>query len=270
MDSFFAGDYSSLFKGSGLEFYEARPYIAGDDTRFIDWNVTGRMGQPFCKIFKEERELVLTIIIDVSASMYGEFSHTKSTTAQEVLALLSLAASENGDRVGILAFSDLIELHFPPNRGQNSIFSQIQQILSLKPKGRGSDIAMALRTASEVMKRRGICVVISDFKSDHYWKELSMLARRHDVVAIRIESNSDQILPKAGYMTLLDPEEHQSLALMPSGRRFRQEYQGFWQTSRNQWRNNCRRRGISTLIINTQDDIVRALLRFFRRRHREQ
>lgn len=268
VDSFFAGDYSSLFKGTGLEFHEARPYVPGDDTRFIDWNVTGRMGQPFCKIFKEERELILTLILDVSASMYGEFSHAKSIIAQEIFALLGLAASENGDKVGTIAFSDIIELHRNAHRGKHYILSEIQKILTLKPKCRGSNIALALRTAGEIMKRRGICVIISDFKNENYWRELSMLARKHDVVAIRIESNSDHILPNAGYLTLVDPEEFQSISVVPSSSRFKKEYQGFWQVARNHWQKNCRRHGVETLIINTQDDVVRALLQFFRRRHR--
>jgi uncharacterized protein (DUF58 family) len=268
VDSFFAGEYSSLFKGSGLEFHEARPYIPGDDTRFIDWNVTGRMGMPFCKIFKEERELILTMVIDVSASMYGEFSHAKSIMAQEIFALLSLAASENGDRVGVLAFSDSIELYRAANRGKHYILSEIQQVLTLKPKERGSNIAMALRSAGEVMKRRGICIIISDFKNDNYWREISMLARRHDVVAIRIESDSDHNLPDAGYLTLVDPEELQSISVMPGSRQFQREYHNFWQTHRNNWQKNCRRRGVETLIVNTKDDVVRTLLHFFRRRRR--
>ncbi|NIZ46805.1 DUF58 domain-containing protein [Entomospira nematocerorum] len=266
VDSFFVGDYSSVFKGMGLEFHEARPYIPGDDTRFIDWNVTSRMGQPFCKIFKEERELILTVILDVSASMYGEFSHAKSFTAQEVFALLSFAASDNGDRVGVIAFSDIIELQLMANRGKHHVQSEIQQVLSLKPQRKGSDMSMALRIAGEVMKRRGICVIISDFKTEDYWRELSMLSRKHDVVAIRIESDSDILLPSSGYVTVVDPEEYQTISVMPSSSYFRKEYEGFWQVTRTNWQKNCRRRGVETLTINTKDDTVRALLQFFRRR----
>jgi uncharacterized protein (DUF58 family) len=266
VDTFFSGDYSSLFKGPGLEFYETRPYVAGDDIRFIDWHVTGRLNAPYCKVFKEERELILTIVLDVSASMYGEFSTAKSRMAEEIFSLLSFAAISNGDRVGCIAFSEMIEYQSPAKRGNRHILSQIKNILSIKPKMLGSDIPYALRTVGEVMKRRGICIIISDFKAENYWRELSMLARRHDVVAIRIESDSDNFLPAKGYLSLVDPEEGATLSFMPTGKRFEHEYTGFWESTRTAWRKNCGKRGVDTLIINTNHDAQKKLLAFFRRR----
>lgn len=267
VDTFFSGDYRSIFKGPGLEFHEVRPYVPGDDTRFIDWNVSSRMGAPYCKVFREERELILTIVLDVSASMRNGFNLKKAAITEEIFALLGLAASANGDRVGSIAFSEKIEFAAAAKRGQRHMLSQIKNILSLQPAAKGSDLRLALRTAGEMMKRRGICIIISDFKAENYWRELSLMARRHDIVAIRIEDIMDIAFPSVGYLSFGDPEEGGSLAVYARSKRFRREYAGFWETQRSSWRKNCHKRGVETLTVSTEDDAAARLLTFFKWRH---
>ncbi|MCL2519643.1 MAG: DUF58 domain-containing protein [Spirochaetaceae bacterium] len=266
LDAFFSGSYRSLFKGPGLEFYESRPYVLGDDVRFIDWNVSSRMVAPYCKVYQEERELVLTLIFDISSSMRSGFNVQKQRVAEEIFALLGFAATKNGDRVGSILFGETIEHLSISKRGERYFLGQLKKILELKPKQRGSDLELALRTAGEMMKRRGICIIVSDFKADGYWHELAMLSRRHDVIAIRIEDELDVSFPKVGFLTLSDIEEGYSMAIHSLSNRFRKDYTGYWQTMRVSWHKNCKKHGVDTLIISTQDDALAALNSFFKRR----
>lgn len=266
VNSFFAGSNQSIFKGHGLEFHEARPYVIGDDIRFIDWNVSSRMASPFCKVFKEERELLITIIIDLSASVTKGFSSKKKQMAEEIFALLGFAAINNGDKVGSLSFTENIEHFSSPKRGTSYFLSQLKTIISLSPKSRGSNMALALRQAGELMKRRGICIIISDFKTENYWRELSSLSRHNDVVAIRLEDELDRSFPKIGYLKLGDVEENLNMSVFPSSKKFQDEYNGYWETMRSLWRRNCHKRKVETLIISTKDDAANTLLTFFKRR----
>jgi uncharacterized protein (DUF58 family) len=266
LDTFFSGDYRSLFKGPGLEFHETRPYVIGDDVRFIDWNVSSRMAAPYCKVFREERELILTLVFDISSSITKGFNARKKEIAEEVFALLGFAAANNGDRVGSIIFSEIIERVTSARRGERYFLSQLKNALTIKPFMRGSNLQLALRTTGEVMKRRGICIIISDFKADNYWREMSMLSRRHDVIAVRIEDELDRGFPNVGYVTLGDVEEGLSMAAFPASKRFQHEYKGYWETMRSAWRKNCHKRGVDTLIISTKDDATAVLTSFFKRR----
>lgn len=269
VESFFAGNYRSVFKGPGLEFDEVREYIAGDDTRFIDWNVSSRMGTPYTKTFREEREVVLQVLIDISASLStGAGSVSKQETAGMIFALLAFAAVANNDRVGSLLFSDRIEKSVQPMKGKKHVLKQISTVLSAEAEGIGSDLALAFRSTAEMMKRRGICVILSDFRSADYWSELTVLSSKHDVIAIRITDPVDRHYPRSGLIQLKDPETGEIIFGYGRSQKFSDEYAEFWEVERLNWLNGCRRIGVDTLEINTEDDVAAKLMEYFNRRNK--
>ncbi len=267
VESFFAGNYRSVFKGPGLEFNEVREYIPGDDTRFIDWNVSSRMGMPYTKTFREEREVVLEVLIDISASLStGAGSISKQETASMIFALLAFAAVANNDRVGSLLFSDRIERFVQPMKGKKHVLKQISTVLSARAKGKGSDLSLALRSAAESMKRRGICVILSDFRTASYWNELTVLSSKHDVIAIRIIDPLDRRYPVSGLIELKDPETGETIMGFGRSKKFREMYTEFWEVERINWLNGCRRIGVDTLEISTEEDVAVKLMEYFERR----
>ncbi len=269
VESFFAGNYRSVFKGPGLEFDEVREYISGDEPRFIDWNVSSRMGVPYTKTFREEREVVLQVLIDISASLStGAGSVSKQETAGLVFALLAFAAVANNDRVGSLLFSDRIERSVQPMKGKKHVLKQISTVLSAKAEGKGSDLSMAFRSAAELMKRRGICVILSDFRAASYWNELTVLSSKHDVIAIRITDPLDRKYPSSGLVRLKDPETDEIIWGFGASRKFREEYSEFWEIERLNWLNGCRRIGVDTLEISTEEDVAAKLMEYFKRRNK--
>jgi uncharacterized protein (DUF58 family) len=189
--------------------------------------------------------------------------------AEEIVALLGFTATKNGDRVGILAFSEEIDYINEAKRGKHHFLNQLKTIINLNPTGRGSNLQKALRSAREHLKKRGICVIISDFKTEGYWQELAMLSRKHDVVAIRIEDELDRAFPQVGYLTLGDVEENLSMHIMTSSKKFQEDYKGYWETMRSAWRKNCQKRHVSPLIISTKDDLITLLVAFFKHRGRQ-
>lgn len=269
VESFFAGNYRSVFKGPGLEFDEVREYISGDDTRFIDWNVSSRMGVPYTKTFREEREVVLQVLIDISASLStGAGSVSKQDTAGMIFALLAFAAVANNDRVGSLLFSDRIEKSVQPMKGKKHVLKQISTVLSVKAEGLGSDLSLAFRSTAESMKRRGICVILSDFRAASYWSELTVLSSKHDVIAIRITDPIDRIFPRSGLIELQDPETGETILGYGRSAKFREQYAEFWEIERLNWINGCRRIGVDTLEISTEDDVAKKLMEYFNRRNK--
>ncbi|MFW5800633.1 MAG: DUF58 domain-containing protein [Spirochaeta sp.] len=269
VEDLLSGNYRSVFKGLGIEFDEVRDYAYGDDARLIDWNVTGRMGAPFTKTFREERELTLFLIVDNSASMVGGEESSERRRVQSVLtALLTFAAARNNDQLGALFFSDGIETYVRPAKGKKHALRLLQDGLRLAPQGKGSNLALALRTGTESLRSRGICVIISDFKTDNYWPELSMLSRKHDVIACRIIDDSMQGVLEGGLVYVVDQETGLSQPVLGSSKAYRHTYQDFWDNHWHHWRMNCRRRSVSTLEISTADDPALKLIQFFKRRRR--
>ncbi|MDO8806099.1 MAG: DUF58 domain-containing protein, partial [Elusimicrobiota bacterium] len=194
----FSGQYQSVFKGRGVEFSEVREYVAGDDVRSIDWNVTARAGKPFIKRFIEERELTLMILCDVSASQsFGSSGKPKSEAAAELAAMFAFSALKNSDKSGLLLFSDKTELYIPPRKGRNHSLRIIRELLAYTPKSRGTDIAAALKMANRVMKHSGIIILISDFNSPDYTTETRLTARRHDLIPVVITDRFERSLPEA-------------------------------------------------------------------------
>ncbi len=267
VDSLFGGNYRSRFRGPGLEFLEARPYVAGDDIRFIDWNVSSRLNDTYCKVFIEERDMTLMLVVDVSSSMSHTFYSKKANMAEEIFALLGFAALNHGDHVGSMAFDDDIVWFNKAKRNKKYFVGQVRNLIHHDSKSKGSNLAKALQYANETMKRRGICVLISDFNTEGYWKELGLLARRHDVVAIRLEDIFDRKIPSMGYIPVIDPEEYTQAGFYPRSRRFQEEYTGYWQTMLSQWRQNCTKRHVKTLVIRSDEDVSKKLVQFFKRGH---
>lgn len=267
VESLFAGNYHSVFKGPGLEFDEVRDYEYGDDVRFIDWNVSSRMGAPYSKTFKEERELILLVLVDVSASLsMGSGSIDKREVAGNLFALLALAAVANNDRVGSLLFSDKTERLVVPMKGRRHVLRQISEVLGYNGAGRGSNLALALKTASQTLKRKSIVVVLSDFRSEGYQSELALLARKHDVIAIRLTDPLDKEFPATGLIELEDPETGEGFTAWGRSAALRKEYSDFWDDHRRLWLNECRTAGVDTLEVGTDDEPADQLQAFFRRR----
>ena len=267
VEGFLSGNYRSVFRGPGLEFDEVREYSEGDDVRSIDWNVTSRMGSPYVKTFREEREMALLLMIDVSASLQtGSGTYRKADTAALISALLAHSAIHNNDRVGAVFFSDRIEKWVPPMKGRNHLMRLVQDMASIEPVGRGSDLSLAVACVEQSMKRRGICILVSDFRFPPAFRQMSMLSRRHDLIAVKITDPSDKKMPETGLMELRDPESGKIIKSFGFSSRYRKDFEDFWLADHVFWQRECRRRGIDSLVIDTEDDPARALLSFFRRR----
>ncbi|TFH05508.1 MAG: DUF58 domain-containing protein [Spirochaetales bacterium] len=267
VENLLAGDYRSVFRGPGIEFDEVREYVDGDDARLIDWNVSSRMDAPYLKTFREERELTMVLIVDVSASLaFGPPQRTRREIVSELFALLSLAAAVNNDRVGAVLFSDRIESWVAPKKGKRHVMRLINDMVTTEPVGTGSDLALALRTTGEALKRRGVVVVISDFKTTGYLPDLTLMGRRHDVIAIRVVDPLDRSYPETGLVRLEDPESRKTILAPGKSRRFRAAYEEFWHQHRRTWAAECRRRKIGTLEVWTDKDPAAQLISYFEKR----
>jgi len=267
VENLLAGDYRSVFRGPGIEFDEVREYVEGDDARQIDWNVSSRMNSPYTKTFREERELTLTLVVDVSASlMYGPSQGTRRQVVAELFALLSLAAAVNNDRVGAVLFSDRIESWVSPKKGKRHVLRLIADTVAIEPKGTGSNLALALRTTGEALKRRGVVIVISDFKTDGYLPDLTLMGRRHDVIAIRIVDPLDREYPATGLLRLEDPETKRTILASGTSSRFRDAYGEYREDQRRSWMSDCRRRRIGALEVHTDQDPATQLIRYLDKR----
>jgi uncharacterized protein (DUF58 family) len=269
VESMLAGNYRSVFKGPGIEFDEVREYVEGDDSRLIDWNVSSRFGNPYTKVFREERELTLFMMVDVSASIFrGAGGENRKEKLGLLFALLTLAAVKNGDKVGAVFFSDKIEDWILPKKGTKHGMRLIQEMLTFRPSGKGSDLAKAARTVGEALKRRGICIILSDFKTSGYAADLSLLARKHDCIAVRIYDPVDESFPPIGMVPIQDPETGKVVLSVGRSKKFRKQYLNYREIQRRQWIRTCRRHGIGTLEINTAEDMVKRLIQYFDRRAR--
>ncbi len=269
VESLLSGNYRSVFRGTGIEFDEVREYVPGDDSRLIDWNVTSRMGTPYTKTFREERELNLFLMVDISASLrYSSGEKPKNRAALQIFAILAVSAVLNNDRVGAIFFSDRIERWVTPGKGKKHVLSLLNYLIGCHPLGKGTDLSLAIRTVAESLKRRGICVLISDFKTESYWDELSHLARKHDVIAVKLFDDVDYEFPEVGVMELEDPETGDTMLAEGFSMNFRRRYRQFWEDHHYQWREQCHKRGVETVEIGTSDDPGIKLVRFFQRRKR--
>jgi len=267
--SSFAGQYQSVFKGRGMNFEEVRPYTPGDEIRAIDWNVTARTGEPYIKKFTEEREMTVMIALDVSASgNFGSVQESKREVAAEVAAILAFSAIHNNDKVGLLLFSDRVELFIPPKKGRLHILRLIREMLYFEPKGTGTDLAGALDYMNKVVVRRAVVFLISDFLAGDFSRPLTVSAKRHDVVALPIIDPAEEILPDVGVILLEDPETGEQIEVDTSRRAISRDYAGQAAKRSKEIVSLFGSRGIDTVSLRTDCDYLPVLRSFFDRRGR--
>ncbi len=263
----FSGEYHSVFKGRGMNFAEVREYQYGDDIRSIDWNVTARTGTPFVKVFDEERELTLMLVVDVSASgEFGSRSRMKGEVAVEICAVLAFSAITNNDKVGLIIFSDRIEKFVPPRKGRRHVLRVLRELLYFRPEGRGTDVAGALEYLARVVRRRAVVFVVSDFFDTGYQKALAVAGRRHDTIVIRMGDPRERELPAVGYIELEDAETGELLTVNVSDPAFREAFDRDVSETRTALEREFRKTGIDVVEISTDRPYANRLMRFFRQR----
>ncbi|HIE95261.1 MAG TPA: DUF58 domain-containing protein [Acidobacteria bacterium] len=263
----FSGEYHSVFKGRGMNFAEVREYQHGDDIRAIDWNVTARTGAPFIKVFDEERELTVMLVVDVSASGdFGSRERMKGEVAVEICAVLAFSATTNNDKVGLIIFSDRIEKFVPPRKGRRHVLRVLRELLYFKPEGRGTDIAGALEYLARVVRRRAVVFVVSDFLGDGYEKALAVAGRRHDTVAIRMSDPREHQLPAVGYLELEDAETGEQVTVDVSDPAFRAAFEHDVAEGLAFRARQFRKSRIDVIEITTDHPYADRLMRFFRQR----
>ena len=265
----FAGEYRSVFKGQGMEFDDVRPYSPGDDIRLIDWNVTARMGSLFIRRYREERELTVMLAVDASGSSdFGTVNRYKRELAAELGAVLSFAATQNNDNVGLLIFTDQIEMMMPPRKGKRHILRLIRDLLAFVPQSRGTDIRLAFNTINRIIKRHSVVFVISDFLADPeiYRSSLSITSQRHDVIAIDVSDPMEQVIPKVGLMALKDAETDEVSWIDTDSRRWRDDFTGRVESMENLKSRTFESLGVDYVKVSTDKDYVSDLTAFFRKR----
>ncbi len=267
VDEFFGGEYHSVFKGHGVEFREVREYQPGDDVRSIDWNVTARHGSPFVKQYEEERELTILLLADLSASeRFGSGRRSKAEALAECGALLALSAVSNNDKVGLILFSDQIELYLPPSKGRRHALRLLRELLYHPARGRGTDLRLALQTLNRVQKRRAVCFLLSDFLAEGYEKDLLVSARRHDLTAVHLVDPRERELPAVGLVQVEDAETGRLDLLDASDPSVREGYARRAETRERELHRRLRRMGCDLIELDVTRPAIDPLLRFFLRR----
>ena len=265
----FAGDYHSVFKGRGMNFDEVREYQPGDEIRAIDWNVTARLGTAFVKKFTEERELTVLLVVDVSASgNFGSVSQSKRELAAEVACLIAFSAIRNNDKVGLLLFTDSVELYIPAKKGRSHTLRLIREILFFEPQGRGTDPALALNYLNRVITRRAVVFFISDFQTGDFSRELTISGRRHDFIAVHVQDERERVLPNVGIITLEDAETGEQIEINTADRSTRAHFSQLAEAQATDLTRTLRRNNIDTITLQTGRDYLPGLRSFFKQRER--
>jgi uncharacterized protein (DUF58 family) len=267
VESSFAGQYQSVFKGRGMNFEEVRPYTPGDEIRAIDWNVTARTGEPYIKKFTEEREMTVMIVLDVSASgNFGSIRESKRELAAEVAAVLAFSAIHNNDKVGLLLFSDRVELFIPPKKGRMHILRLIREMLYFQPQGRGTDLAGALEYMNKIVTRRAVVFLISDFLTGDFIRPLTVTAKRHDLVGITVIDPVEESLPDVGVILLEDPETGEQIEVDTSRKDVARAYGELSAKRAKETQRLFGSRGVDSIVLRTDVDYLPVLRNFFDRR----
>jgi uncharacterized protein (DUF58 family) len=266
----FSGEYHSAFKGKGMSFKEVREYAAGDDPRFIDWNVSARFGHPFSKVFEEERELTVMLLVDVSASsLFGTTHASKKELSTEIAAVITFSAINNNDKVGVIFYSDKIEKYIPPKKGRDHALFIIRELLSVSTQKKGTKLATALRYFTNVNKHKSIAFILSDFIDMNYADSLRVAASRHDVVGIQIYDKMDMQLPAIGLLRIEDAESGEQ-AWIDTGSAFvRHEYQKEFFVQTDYANRTFKKSGCDLLHVRTDEDYVKVLQKFFISRNKK-
>jgi len=269
VETAFAGDYHSVFKGRGMNFEDVREYQPGDEIRTIDWNVTARLGTAYVKKFTEERELTVILVVDVSASgNFGSTMQSKRELAAEVACLLAFSAIRNNDKVGLILFTDRVELFIPPKKGRSHTLRLIREILFFEPQGRGTKPALALDYLNNIVTRRAVVFFISDFQAPDFSRALAVSGRRHDFIAVHIRDEREKVLPNIGIITLEDAETGEQIVINTADRGTRGRFTDLADENETDLARTLRRNNIDAIALQTGKDYLPALRSFFKQRVR--
>jgi uncharacterized protein (DUF58 family) len=267
VNNIFAGEYESVFKGRGIEFDEVREYQPGDEIRSIDWNVTARMGQAYIKKYVEERELIMMLVVDASASAdFGTQQQTKAEIIAEISALLAFSAIKNNDKVGLICFTNEVELFVPPRKGKKHVLRVVREILYFEPQQRTTNISAALEYVDRVLRRKSVVFLISDFKDQGCEKRLQVTSKRHDLIAITVRDVRELEMPDVGLIELEDAETGEEMILDASDPQTRDAYRRLNQKAIEDLRKQFRANQIDNIEIRTDESYVEPLIRFFHQR----
>ena len=265
----FSGEYHSVFKGRGMEFSEVREYQFGDDIRNIDWNVTARFGHPFIKVFEEERELTVMLMVDISGSlMFGSVSKTKQRVAAELTAILAFSALKNNDKVGLILFTDKIEKFVPPRKGNKHVLRIIREVLSFKPEGNATDIGSALEYMNGAIKKRSIVFLLSDFMDDGYEKILRIVGKKHDLIGVVMDDRRETEIPKMGLIKLTDAETNQERWVDTSSRKVQKVLQKRREEMIGKRKSLFITSRLDSIYVRTGENYITPLVNFFRMREK--
>ena len=263
----FAGEYNTAFKGKGMAFSEVRDYQNGDDVRLIDWNVTARYNSPFVKVFEEEREMTVMLIIDVSGSNnFGSNKNFKKELATEIGAVLAFSAIKNNDKVGVIFFSDIIEKFIPPKKGKKHILRIIREIISFKPSSKKTDLSVALEYFNSVIRKRSICFILSDFISSSFKKPLKIASRKHDVVSLKLTDKREEIIPNIGLVPIEDAESGKKIIIDTSSKFFISKLSEEKNKRNNKLKSLMNESSVDLINLYTGEDYVKPLINFFKKR----
>lgn len=263
----FGGEYHSAFKGRGMTFSEVRNYQFGDDVRTIDWNVTARYNEPFVKIFEEERELTLMLIVDVSNSaLFGTNNALKKNIITEISATLAFSALQNNDKVGLILFSDQVELYIPPSKGKTHVLRIIRELIEFKPLSKKTDIKVALEFLTRILKKKSITFILSDFISSDYEKSLKIISKKHDLTGIKVYDKFEEAIPNLGLVQMFDQETEEIKMIDTSSKSLRDNYKREMSLNFKKFNDLFTKNGAGTISCRTDESYIKKLLNYFKNR----
>ncbi len=266
-DHIFGGEYHSTFKGRGMTFSEVRQYQFGDDVRNIDWNVTARYNEPFVKVFEEERELTMMLMVDVSGSeFFGTEQQFKNEVVTEIAATLAFSATQNNDKIGLILFSDKVELYIPPKKGRSHVLRIIRELIEFEPESKQTNIAEALKFMQNVMKKKAIVFVLSDFIADDYHHTMKIVSGKHDVTGIRVYDKREEEIPNLGVVQMQDEETGELMLVNTSSKKVRLNYGKFYNEKVNYYKESFTKSGAGAIDCRVDESYVKKLLGYFKRR----
>ena len=267
-DHIFSGEYHTSFKGRGMTFSEVRQYQYGDDVKAIDWNVTARTNEPYVKVFEEERELTMMLMVDCSGSeIFGTKNQFKNEIITEIAATLAFSSTQNNDKVGLILFSDQIELFIPPKKGKHHVLRIIRELIEFQPKSRKTDLAQALKFLSSIMKKKAIVFLISDFMVNDYEKTLKIAAKKHDLTGIRVYDKREESIPNLGIVNMLDAESGETMLVDTSSRNVRAAYAKEYAEDVKHFTDMFSKSGAGVLSLRVDESYVTKLLGYFKARN---
>ncbi|WP_298493000.1 DUF58 domain-containing protein [uncultured Algibacter sp.] len=266
-DHIFGGEYHSTFKGRGMTFSEVRQYQFGDDVRNIDWNVTARYNEPYVKVFEEERELTMMLMVDVSGSeLFGTEQQFKNEVVTEIAATLAFSATQNNDKIGLILFSDKVELYIPPKKGRSHVLRIIRELIEFQPESKQTNLAEALKFMQNVMKKKAIVFVLSDFIADDYHQTMKIVSGKHDVTGIRVYDKREEGIPNLGIVQMQDEETGELMLVNTSSKKVRLNYAKFYNEKVNYYKESFTKSGAGAIDCRVDESYVKKLLGYFKRR----